>query len=122
VNWLLGADADLIIDDVLIDIKVRSKFQYESYPWKQLIGYYILGLLSPENNYTINRLAIWNPRYDVFMYINMHDLREVIDMKQFVDGFIETIYTIHKEYTRTPSYLKLIKDLEKTWKSRWRKL
>lgn len=117
-----GADADLILDDVLIDIKVRSKFQYESYPWKQLIGYYILGLLSPENNHTINRLAVWNPRYDVFMYITMSDLREKIDIKQFVDDFIETLYRIHKENTRIPSYLKLIRDVEKTWKSRRRKL
>lgn len=113
-----GADADLIIDDSLIDIKVRSKIQYESYPWKQLIGYYILNLLSPNSSHAINRIAIWNPRYDIYMYIELKELCEHLDLDQFVYDFIETIYCVHKDKTRTPTFLELIKDIESIWENK----
>lgn len=112
-----GADADLLVDDTLIDIKVLSKMKYDSYPWKQLIGYYILALFSPNKLYTINRIAIWNPRFDLFMYIDIDELKEELNLKQFVYDFIETLYCIHKDNTRTPSFLKLIRNIETRWEN-----
>ncbi len=37
-----GADADLIVDQCLIDIKTTSKMQVNEFTWSQLVGYLIL--------------------------------------------------------------------------------
>ncbi|APB76470.1 hypothetical protein PPYC2_16535 [Paenibacillus polymyxa] len=110
-----GADADLIIDDSLIDIKVRSKLRFESYPWHQLIGYYVLGLLTPNINYKIKRISIWNPRYEILMYINIDDLFNIFDFKKFVVNFIETAIVIYRKKDSSPTYLDYIKDVRLAW-------
>lgn len=110
-----GADADLIIDHSLIDIKVRSKFGFESYPWHQLIGYYILGLLTPNIEYTISRLSIWNPRYEVLMFIDINELFNIIDMKEFISKFIETVIVIHEKKGISPTISDYLKDVQATW-------
>ncbi len=60
-----GADADLIIDDTLIDIKtIKSGKMYTS-QFHQLIGYFILNQLGGVNGkkIKINRLGIYFSRY-----------------------------------------------------------
>lgn len=117
ISYLVGgADADLIIDHTLIDIKVNSRLSFESYPWHQLLTYYILGQLTPGYSTPISRLAVWNPRYDVMMYIEIQDVMQLLNFDTFVGEFIRTleqIHTDHGDLTMTMRYLELIK---KMWK------
>jgi hypothetical protein len=113
-----GADADLIIDKNLIDIKVKSKIQYESYPWHQLLGYYVLNQLTENKEYSINRLVIWNPRYEIYMYIDIEDLNKQFDLNRFCDEFIKTLKLIHKNNLQNSLITKKISDVETAWENK----
>jgi hypothetical protein len=60
-----GADADLIIDDTLIDIKTTKSGKINMSQFHQLIGYFILNQLGGVNGkkIKINRLGIYFSRY-----------------------------------------------------------
>jgi hypothetical protein len=62
-----GADADLIIDNTLIDIKTTKYFSINEDYYYQLIGYYILSLRGKINNkydnLRIENVAIYFSRY-----------------------------------------------------------
>jgi len=60
-----GADADLIIDDMLIDIKTIKSGKMDMSQFHQLIGYFILNQLGGVNGrkIKINRLGIYFSRY-----------------------------------------------------------
>lgn len=69
-----GADADIIINDTLIDFKTGSYINYENKAinnLKQLVGYYILNYLN--NGVTINKLALYFARYGVFIEKELTD-------------------------------------------------
>lgn len=86
-----GADADLIIDDTLIDIKTESTFGYKAGHIRQLIGYYILSCLTPSYTPEIKKLAIWNPRYCRYIYLAIEDICRSMDLLGFVDRFMVII-------------------------------
>ena len=60
-----GADADLIIDDTLIDIKTIKSGKMDMSQFHQLIGYFILNQIGGVNGkkININRLGIYFSRY-----------------------------------------------------------
>lgn len=61
-----GADADLILDDMLIDIKTTKYFVLSREHLNQLLGYYLLHRIDYSNRnpgYTIRRLGIYFSRY-----------------------------------------------------------
>ena len=60
-----GADADLIIDDTLIDIKTTQSGKMDTSHFHQLIGYFILNRLGGVNGkkIEINKLGIYFSRY-----------------------------------------------------------
>jgi len=60
-----GADADLIIDDTLIDIKTTKSGKMDMSQFHQLIGYFILNQIDGVNGkqIKINRLGIYFSRY-----------------------------------------------------------
>ncbi|MCU6792388.1 hypothetical protein OB236_09630 [Paenibacillus sp. WQ 127069] len=119
ISFLVGgADGDLIINKTLIDIKVNSKIHYESYPWHQLIGYYLLSQLTPNIDYSIDRLAIWNPRYEIFMYICIHDLNTKVDIKSFCYQFIKLLNSIHKNGLQNSLIAKKIISIESIWNNK----
>ncbi len=79
-----GADADLVIDDMIIDIKTtKAPILREEY-FHQLIGYYTLykigGIDGMPPKHKINRLGIYSSRYAYLHVINMQD---IIDEKTF---------------------------------------
>lgn len=84
-----GADADIIIDDILIDIKTVKDMKLSRSDFNQLIGYYILYKigkvdgLSPQNE--ITKIAIYFSRYG---YLHIIDLVDVINYNTFPE-FIE---------------------------------
>lgn len=63
-----GADADIIINDSLIDFKTTGSITYDDKPLKnlkQLIGYYLLNYLN--KGYSIDTICLYYARYGVFI-------------------------------------------------------
>jgi hypothetical protein len=86
-----GADADIIIDNTLVDIKCESIFKWRIGHLRQLIGYWILSCLTPGFTPEIKHLAIWNPRYCRLVSISVEDIRRSVNMIDFTDRFIEIL-------------------------------
>jgi hypothetical protein len=79
-----GADADLVIEDVLIEIKTVKNLSLEYDDFAQLIGYYTLSQIdeidgaSPQHE--IKRLGVYFSRY---AYLHLMNVEEVIDPQRF---------------------------------------
>jgi hypothetical protein len=63
-----GADADLLLDDTLVDVKTTKIFKLERMAFDQLIGYVLLATLGgidadPEPSKAITQVAIYFARY-----------------------------------------------------------
>jgi hypothetical protein len=84
-----GADADLVIDDRLVDIKTTKNLTLQRKDFDQLIGYYVLHAISGvgelEPKAEISQVAIYFSRHACLYTI---DLDEVIDRSRFPD-FVE---------------------------------
>ena len=80
-----GADGDLIIDDLLIDIKTIKDFTLARKNFNQLMGYYTLSVLNriedPSAN-ELNRLGIYFSR---FGFIYEFHVNEVVNPQTFPD-------------------------------------
>lgn len=69
-----GADADIIIDDTLIDIKVTKKLKLTRLNYNQLIGYYLLYLIggvSEHKGIKIKKLGIYFARHNVLWTVEV---------------------------------------------------
>jgi hypothetical protein len=66
-----GADADLILDGVLIDLKSTSKCKLTSVILRQLIGYW---LLDYSDCYALKKVAIYFTRYAAFWTMDISEL------------------------------------------------
>jgi hypothetical protein len=81
-----GADADLVIDNTIVDIKTTKKLALQRKHFDQLIGYYVLhetagvGELRPKPE--ITKVAIYFSRH---AYLHVLDLCEIIDSCMFPD-------------------------------------
>lgn len=96
-----GADGDLIIDDMLIDIKTTKKLELRRDYFNQLIGYYILyqigGIEGLPPTHKIQRLGIYFSRYSYLFFINVSDIINEDTFPEFVEWFKERA---HDEYGR----------------------
>ncbi len=79
-----GADADLVVDDTIIDIKTTKKLALERGYLDQILGYYVLhhigavGELNPKP--TITKVAIYFSR---FGYLHVMPLSELVNSTTF---------------------------------------
>ena len=86
-----GADADLILDDLLIDIKTIKTLTLDRKSFDQLLGYYLLSVIERQfepDIEPITRLGIYFSRYG---YLYEFKVEEVINPKtfpQFVKTFV----------------------------------
>ena len=76
-----GADADLLLDDCLIDIKTTKNPHLDNRDFLQLIGYYLLhgfdGIHSDDSKTTareVNSLAIYFSRYGYLWKVAVEDI------------------------------------------------
>lgn len=90
-----GADADLLIDDLLIDIKTKKELTLERVDFNQLLGYYTLykidGIDGTPPHHPVRRLGIYFSRY---AYLHVIPVEEVIDesrFSQFLGWFEERV-------------------------------
>lgn len=91
-----GADADLIIDSKLIEIKtVKSASRLREYV-KQLIGYYLLLQIGSVSNISFNvkidQIGIYFSRFNKMIYYNIKDFFQTkTKEKEYIEWFKERI-------------------------------
>ena len=89
-----GADADLIIDGTIIDIKTVKDFKLDKKYYNQLIGYYILskigGIDGQKKKLDINNLAVYYSRYATFVNFKISDIMKGVDEAKFTSWFRKT--------------------------------
>lgn len=88
-----GADADIIKDDVLIDIKTTKNLEMRRVYFDQLIGYYVLneigGIDQLKEKHEIKKLAVYFSRH---AYLHLYNVDEIIDkanLQDFIKWFID---------------------------------
>ena len=88
-----GADADLIIDDLLIDIKTTKNFKFEQDDFNQLMGYYILSKIDAIDgappDHEIKRLGIYFSRHAYLFIFNVADVVPLLTFSKFLEWFQE---------------------------------
>jgi hypothetical protein len=105
-----GADADLLIDDTLVEIKTTRELKFTAETFRQLVGYYALykiggGVtMGPRPKPRILSLGIYFARYGVF---RSFPVESVIDMTRFPD-FIRWLK--HRAKNGTPPLRTLTVD------------
>jgi len=86
-----GADADLLIDDVLIDIKTTKRLELARDDFNQLLGYYILfkigGITDAPDALEINRLGIYYSRHGVLCTAPVKALMNEEKLPAFIAWF-----------------------------------
>jgi ankyrin repeat protein len=86
-----GADADMIIDNNLIDIKTTKELKFTKDHYYQLIGYYLLSIYGGIDNYDIpiKNISIYYSRYGILYTIPAPTRNEKFE--EFYKWFKETI-------------------------------
>ena len=86
-----GADADVVLDGMLIDLKTTKNPQLQTAAFHQLIGYYVLyrlgGLDGMPTGHQINKLAVYFSRH---AYLHVMDVDTIIkeeDLPDFMNWF-----------------------------------
>lgn len=84
-----GADADMIIDDTLIDIKTIKDLKFQKDHYHQLIGYYILSKLGNVDGMSgdIKKLGIYFSRYGILHTIPISQIEDNPQFDSFVKWF-----------------------------------
>jgi len=88
-----GADADLLIDETIIDIKTTKKLQLQRSHFDQLIGYFVLheiaaiGGLRPKPK--ISRVSIYFSRHAYLYSLDLQDIIHTETLPDFVSWFID---------------------------------
>jgi len=85
-----GADADLLIDDKLIDIKTTKKLELKLADYCQVIGYLILHKISgidERKEIEINKLGIYYSRYGYLFSFNIQDIIDDKSLQSFTEWF-----------------------------------
>ncbi|GAF76488.1 unnamed protein product, partial [marine sediment metagenome] len=89
-----GADADLIIDDVLIDIKSSKNIEIKRRDLNQIIGYYLLSLIGSINGKEkskIKKIGIYFARYSHFWECPLSNYFDKKEYERLADEFVKLI-------------------------------
>ncbi len=79
-----GADADLVIDDTLLDIKTTKNLKLARREFNQLIGYYVLYRIGhidgASKKHKIGHVCVYFSRHN---YLHIVDIKDIINEKTF---------------------------------------
>lgn len=88
-----GADADLVIDDLLLEIKTTKKLDLSLDHFLQLVGYYVLYRIGSMNNapqqLAIQRLGVYFSRYGELCIIPVADVVDEARLGPFIEWFLQ---------------------------------
>jgi len=86
-----GADCDLVIDDLLVEIKTSKYFQVERSHFDQLIGYYFLskigGIDGAPKGHEVKRLGIYFSRHGYLWTFQVGDVIKMEQLARFTTWF-----------------------------------
>lgn len=85
-----GADADLILDNALIDIKTSRNLKILRNDLNQIIAYYLLSIIG-ETNLNIQNIGIYFARFGYFWQIPLSSYYETKTMADLAYEFVELI-------------------------------
>lgn len=87
-----GADADFIIDDMLVDVKTTKVAGLSREGFNQLVGYYALSTLGGVDGYPeeckINKVACYSSRYGDLLVYNIEDIVKEEELTEFKKWFV----------------------------------
>ena len=95
-----GADADLIINDTLIDIKTTKSLKFDQRMHNQIVGYYLLskiGKINSKKDIRINNIGIYFSRHGVLHTMPVSEIDNQTDIKEFSEWFVEMAGTSRKK-------------------------
>lgn len=101
-----GADADLIVDDTLIDVKTTKFLSFTQEQYNQLIGYYILsklGEINESENIPISKVGIYFSRHGVLHTIPTDQIENHPNFTKFVNWFEKSASAIFTEKLKSIS-------------------
>ncbi|MDA4127790.1 MAG: hypothetical protein OK452_11415 [Thaumarchaeota archaeon] len=100
-----GADADIVIDATLIDIKTTKKLGFTREQFNQLVGYYVLnrisGRMGSVAGVSISKLGVYYSRYGLLHLIPVDFIEKKEDIKEFVSWFIDRAKSAYPEDRET---------------------
>ena len=85
-----GADADLIVDDTLIDVKTSKHLEFDRVIFNQVIGYYVLSCIGGVSDWPrakIKYLAVYYARYGLLHRVPITDCLSGGSMTTFLRWF-----------------------------------
>jgi len=89
----IKADADLVLDDTLIDIKTVKNLKFERKMFNQVMGYYLLskigGIDGAPEDHEIHKIAIYFSRYEYLHVINIKDVFDQSKLRSILDWVID---------------------------------
>lgn len=90
-RYVGGADADIIIDNKLIDIKTTKKLEFTLNYFCQIIGYLILhrisGIDGEKEKIEINQLGVYYSRFGYLFLFNVEDIVDSNSLQEFTTWF-----------------------------------
>jgi hypothetical protein len=89
-----GADADLVIDSTLIDVKTTIELKLTRQYYNQLICYYMLYLIGGMDNHSdlkLDRLGIYFSRYDYLWTFPIGQVGNEQDFEKAISGLKSSI-------------------------------
>jgi len=96
-NLVRGADADLVLDDMIIDIKTTKYLELKRCDFNQLIGYFCLfkigGIDGLPPHSAIRRLGIYFSRYGYLYEISANNIWAQKSFSKFLRWFQERAYS-----------------------------
>jgi hypothetical protein len=89
-----GADADLLIDDTLIELKTTKELEFSAETFRQLMGYYTLSKIGglPKGirpKPVIRNIAMYSSRYGVFAKVSVDSVVNAKTFPAFVRWFVQ---------------------------------
>lgn len=88
-----GADADIVIDRVLVDIKTSKYLEFKREYYDQIVGYYLLskigGQVGEIKGLTFDRLGIYYSRYGILHTVPVEAIESNPNLKKFTEWFVE---------------------------------
>ena len=83
-----GADADLFIDGLIVDIKTTKTLKLTRRHYNQVIGYYILDMVDNQGRSSFEGVGIYYSRHGILHVVKKEEFADGIT-PEFLDWFVE---------------------------------
>ena len=99
-----GADADLFMDGLIVDIKTTMTLKLTRRHYNSVIGYYILDMLANQGKSKFEGVGIYYSRYGILHIVKKKEFADGMT-KEFLDWFVERAMELpHRDLSQQPTY------------------